>query len=100
MAGEVTVSPFPGLETVSGKEEPGGGGGSGAGGAGSGLAEVQIGVGEGDAPGLGVGVGLGDALGCGDGEGAGPPATKLPELPPQPDSSTASAAITTPTAKK
>lgn len=63
IAGEVTVAPSPGLETLSGKDEPGGGGGSGAGGAGNGLAGVQTGVGEGDGPGFGGGVGEGDALG-------------------------------------
>ena len=93
MAGDVTVSPLPGLVTVSGKEELGGGGGSGAGGAGNGLAGVQIGVGEGDGPGFGAGVGLGEALGCGDGEGVGPPAIKLPELLPQPAMSTAMRAV-------
>lgn len=81
-AGEVTVAPLPGFETVSGNDEPGAGGGSGAGGAGNGLAGVHIGVGDGEGTGLGDVPGVGDALGAGD--GVGPPATVVVELlPPQ-----------------
>jgi hypothetical protein len=79
-AGEVTVAPLPGFETVSGNDEPGGGGGSGAGGAGNGLAGVQIGVGDGEGTGLGDVPGVGEALGA----GVGPPARVVVELlPPQ-----------------
>lgn len=88
MAGEVTVAPSLGLETVSGNDEPGGGGGSGAGGAGSELAGVQIGVGEGD----GAGLGDGEALGWGAGEGVGPPAICETEPLPQPATKASSTA--------
>ena len=68
LAGEFTVAPFPGLETVSGKDKPEGGGGSGAGGAGKALEGVHIGVGEAEGP------GVADGLGAGSGDGVGPPA--------------------------
>jgi hypothetical protein len=86
LAGELTVVPLPGLETVSGKVIPGAGGGSGARGAGKGLAGVHIGVPEGEGPGVAVGLGAGVAvgLGMGVGDGVGPPAIWLLETPPHP----------------
>jgi hypothetical protein len=92
VAGELTVAPIPGLETVSGKVIPGAGGGSGARGAGKGLAGVQIGVPEGEGPGVAVGLGAGVAvgLGMGVGDGVGPPAIWLLETPPHPDNNAVS----------
>jgi len=68
LAGEVTVALLPGLETVSGKAEPGGGGGSWAGGAGKELVVgdqvggVGLPGGAGGGGGVGVGVGAGPAV--------------------------------------
>ena len=87
-AGELTVAPLLGLETVSGKAIPGAGGGSGARGAGKGLAGVHIGVPEGEGP--GVAVGLGTGVGIGVGDGVGPPAICVLETPPHPASTTVS----------
>ena len=100
LAGEFTLALSPGLETVSGKSEPGGGGGSIAGGAGRELVVGDqvggMGDGLGDAPGDGegvgeagggVGAGVGLAVGLGSGApgvavGVGRPATVVVELPP------------------